>query len=32
MSCLGPRSELISVAEQRGLEHILVAEESISTG
>jgi exopolysaccharide biosynthesis polyprenyl glycosylphosphotransferase len=31
MACLGPRSELISVAEQRGLEHILVAEESIST-
>ncbi|HEX5822427.1 MAG TPA: exopolysaccharide biosynthesis polyprenyl glycosylphosphotransferase [Solirubrobacterales bacterium] len=31
MSCLGPRSELIPVAEQRGLEHILVAEESIST-
>jgi exopolysaccharide biosynthesis polyprenyl glycosylphosphotransferase len=29
--CLGPRSDLISVAEQRGLEHILVAEESIST-
>ena len=32
MRCLGPRSELISVAEQRGLEHILIAEESISTG
>ena len=31
MKCLGPSSELISVAEQRGLEHILVAEESIST-
>ena len=31
MACLGPRSELISVAEQHGLEHILVAEESIST-
>ncbi len=31
MRCLGPRSELISVAEQRGLEHILVADESIST-
>src|SRR4051794_6067536 len=31
MACLGPRSELIAVAEQRGLEHILVAEESIST-
>jgi exopolysaccharide biosynthesis polyprenyl glycosylphosphotransferase len=31
IGCLGPRSELISVAEQRGLEHILVADESIST-
>jgi exopolysaccharide biosynthesis polyprenyl glycosylphosphotransferase len=31
MACLGPRSELISVAEQRGLEHILVADDSIST-
>jgi exopolysaccharide biosynthesis polyprenyl glycosylphosphotransferase len=31
MSCLGPRSDLISVAEQRGLERILVADESIST-
>jgi exopolysaccharide biosynthesis polyprenyl glycosylphosphotransferase len=31
IKCLGPRSELISVAEERGLEHILVAEESIST-
>ena len=31
MRCLGPRSEVISVAEQRGLEHILVADESIST-
>ncbi len=31
VACLGPRSELISVAEQRGLEHILVADESIST-
>jgi exopolysaccharide biosynthesis polyprenyl glycosylphosphotransferase len=29
---LGSRSEVISVAEQRGLEHILVADESISTG
>ena len=28
---LGPRSELIAVAEQRGLEHILVANDSIST-
>jgi exopolysaccharide biosynthesis polyprenyl glycosylphosphotransferase len=31
LACLGPRSDLISVAEQHGLEHILVAEESIST-
>jgi exopolysaccharide biosynthesis polyprenyl glycosylphosphotransferase len=31
MACLGSRSELISVAEHHGLEHILVAEESIST-
>jgi exopolysaccharide biosynthesis polyprenyl glycosylphosphotransferase len=31
MACLGPRSEVISVAEQRGLEHILVADDSIST-
>jgi exopolysaccharide biosynthesis polyprenyl glycosylphosphotransferase len=31
MRFLGPPSDLISVAEQRGLEHILVAEESIST-
>ncbi len=31
LRCLGSRSELISVAEQRGLEHILVAEDSIST-
>jgi exopolysaccharide biosynthesis polyprenyl glycosylphosphotransferase len=28
---LGPRSDLISVSEQRGLEHILVADDSIST-
>jgi exopolysaccharide biosynthesis polyprenyl glycosylphosphotransferase len=31
MTFLGPRSEVISVAEQRGLEHILVADDSIST-
>jgi exopolysaccharide biosynthesis polyprenyl glycosylphosphotransferase len=31
MRYLGPRSEVISVAEERGLEHILVADDSIST-
>jgi exopolysaccharide biosynthesis polyprenyl glycosylphosphotransferase len=31
MACLGSRSEVISVAEQRGLQHILLADESIAT-